>query len=158
MENLRTWWQSLAIREQQLVGFCGFFVLIGGLYWGIWSPISSAQEDAERNHKAALQTLNYVKKAANEIAGLAQAGAKAKVKGSLSSIVNQTAGQYSLEITRMQPQGNKIQLWMDDVPFDALLGYLHELVVQKGLTLDSVDLSESDTVGFVNVRRIQLSQ
>ena len=69
MENLRTWWQSLAIREQQLVGFCGFFVLIGVLYWGIWSPISSAQEDAERNHKAALQTLNYVKKAANEIAG-----------------------------------------------------------------------------------------
>ncbi|MCL1144199.1 type II secretion system protein M [Shewanella gaetbuli] len=158
MENLRIWWQGLQFREQQLVGSCGIFVVIGILYWGIWSPISAAQEEAERNYNSAQQTLSYVKTTANKIAGLKSSGSAPKARGSLSSIVNQTAGQYSLEITRMQPQGNKIQLWMDDVPFDALLSYLHDLVVQKGLTLESVDLSESDTVGFVNVRRIQLSQ
>ncbi|MGZ9896815.1 type II secretion system protein M [Shewanella gaetbuli] len=158
MENLRIWWQGLQLREQQLVGSCGIFVVIGILYWGIWSPISAAQEEAERNYNSAQQTLSYVKTTANKIAGLKSSGSAPKARGSLSSIVNQTAGQYSLEITRMQPQGNKIQLWMDDVPFDALLSYLHDLVVQKGLTLESVDLSESDTVGFVNVRRIQLSQ
>lgn len=158
MNNLRTWWQGLALREQQLVGFCAAILVIGIMYWGIWTPISNAQIEAERSHNAAQQTLNYVKQTANKIAGLKQAGAQEKVRGSLSSIVNQTAGQYQLEITRMQPQGDKIQLWMDDVPFDALLGYLHDLVEQKGLTLDSVDLAESDVTGFVKVRRIQLSQ
>ncbi|GGP99154.1 type II secretion system protein M [Shewanella ulleungensis] len=158
MNNLRTWWQGLALREQQLVGFCAAILIIGIMYWGIWTPISNAQIEAERSHNAAQQTLNYVKQTANKIAGLKQAGAQEKVRGSLSSIVNQTAGQYQLEITRMQPQGDKIQLWMDDVPFDALLGYLHDLVEQKGLTLDSVDLAESDVTGFVKVRRIQLSQ
>ena len=158
MENMRSWWQSLAIREQQLVGFCAAILVVGIFYWGIWTPISNAQETAERNNSAAQQTLNYVKQTANKIAGLKQAGAQAKVRGSLSSIVNQTAGLYKLEITRMQPQGDKIQLWMDDVPFDALLGYLHDLVEQKGLTLDSVDLTESDVAGFVKGRRIQLSQ
>ena len=58
----------------------------------------------------------------------------------------------------MQPQGKKIQIWMDDVPFDALLGYLNELVQEKGLSLESIDLAESDTLGLVRVRRIQLSQ
>ncbi|WP_445773866.1 type II secretion system protein M [Shewanella sp.] len=158
MNNLRTWWQGLAHREQQLVVFCGAILFIGIMYWGVWTPISNAQIEAERNHNAAQQTLNYVKQTANKIAGLQQAGAQTKVRGSLSSIVNQTAGQYQLEITRMQPQGDKIQLWMEDVPFDALLGYLHDLVEQKGLTLDSVDLAESDVAGFVKVRRIQLSQ
>ncbi|MGI2115695.1 type II secretion system protein M [Shewanella frigidimarina] len=158
MENMRSWWQGLAIREQQLVGFCAAVLAIGIIYWGIWTPISNAQETAERDNSAAQQTLNYVKQTANKIAGLKQAGAQAKVRGSLSSLVNQTAGQYKLEITRMQPQDDKIQLWMDDVPFDALLGYLHDLVEQKGLTLDSVDLTESDVAGFVKVRRIQLSQ
>ncbi|QIR13164.1 type II secretion system protein M [Shewanella aestuarii] len=158
MDNLRNWWQGLAVREQQLVAFCSVFVVIGILYWGIWAPISNAQENAERNHAAAQQTLTYVKQSANKIAGLKQTGAKAKVTGSLSSIVNQTAGQYKLEITRMQPQGNKIQLWMDEVPFDTLLSYLNDLVDQKGLTLDSVDIAESDTLGLVKVRRIQLSQ
>jgi general secretion pathway protein M len=158
MENMRIWWQSIAIREQQLVGFCAVVLVIGIVYWGIWAPISNAQEAAERDNIAAQKTLNYVKQSANKITGLKQAGAQAKVPGSLSSIVNQTAGQYQLEITRMQPQGDKIQLWMDDVPFDALLGYLNDLVTQKGLTLDSVDLTESDVAGFVKVRRIQLSQ
>ncbi|KVX02530.1 type II secretion system protein M [Shewanella frigidimarina] len=158
MENMRSWWQGLAIREQQLVGFCAAVLAIGIIYWGIWTPISNAQETAERDNNAAQQTLNYVKQTANQIVGLKQAGVQAKVRGSLSSVVNQTAGQYKLEITRMQPQDDKIQLWMDDVPFDALLGYLHDLVEQKGLTLDSVDLTESDVAGFVKVRRIQLSQ
>jgi general secretion pathway protein M len=158
MENMRVWWQGLAIREQQLVGLCAAILVVGLVYWVVWTPISNAQETAERNNTAAQQTLNYVKQTANKIAGLQQAGVQAKVRGSLSSIVNQTAGQYKLGITRMQPQGDKIQLWMDDVPFDALLGYLHDLVEQKGLTLDSVDLTESDIAGFVKVRRIQLSQ
>jgi len=47
---------------------------------------------------------------------------------------------------------------MDDVPFDALLGYLSELVQKKGLSLESVDLAEADAPGYVKVRRIQLSQ
>jgi general secretion pathway protein M len=158
MDNLRIWWQGLVHREQQLVGFCSVIVVIGILYWGVWSPISNSQQTAERNYNAELQNLNYVKQTANKIAGLEKAGAKVQASGSLSSIVNQTASQYNLEITRMQPQDDKIQLWMDEVPFDSLLDYLHNLVDQKGLTLDSVDLSDSDTAGFVNVRRIQLSQ
>ncbi|WP_394132889.1 type II secretion system protein M [Shewanella maritima] len=158
MENLQTWWRGLATREQQLVGFCGAMLVIGILYWGIWSPISQAHEDALRSHASASQTLSYVKQTANKIAGMKQSGGAPKARGSLSSVVNQTAGQYKLVISRMQPQGDNIQLWMDDVPFDALLDYLHDLVEQKGLTLDSVDLAESDTAGYVRVRRIQLSR
>lgn len=158
MDNLRSWWNGLASREQQLVGFASVFLVIGIFYWGIWTPISNAEADALRNLNAQQQTLAYVKQTANKIAGLKQAGNKPSMKGSLSSVVNQTAGQYKLVITRMQPQGDKIQVWMDDVPFDALLSYLTDLVQQKGLSLESIDLAESDTVGFVKVRRIQLTQ
>ena len=158
MNQITSWWQSLATREQQVVTFGGVFLFIGIVYWGIWSPISTAQTNAERDVKSAQQTLQYVKQAANKIAGLSQTGTNVQAQGSLSSIVNVVAGQYQLEITRMQPQGNVVQIWMDEVPFDALISYLHDLVEQKGLTLDSVDLAESDTVGFVKVRRIQLSQ
>ena len=102
--------------------------------------------------------MNFVKQTANQIAGLRLNGSNTSFNGSLSAVVNQSAGAFGLEITRMQPQGNKIQIWMDDVPFDALLGYLNELVQVKGLSLDSIDLAESDLAGLVKVRRIQLSQ
>ncbi|NRD71986.1 type II secretion system protein M [Shewanella sp. VB17] len=158
MENLKVWWNGLILREQQLVGTCGFFLLLAILYWGIWTPIVNAELKAERGLQAQQKTLNFVKKTANQIEGLRLNSSKASFSGSLSAAVNQSAGAFGLEITRMQPQANKIQIWMDDVPFDALLGYLNELIQVKGLSLDSIDLAESDLAGYVKVRRIQLSQ
>jgi len=158
MDNFRAWWEGLAQREQQLVGACGAFVLLGFLYWGIWTPIANAEADAEAAVRAQKQTLEFVKQTANQIAGLRQNGGKSSARGSITNVVNQTAGKFSLTITRMQPQGDKLQLWMDDVPFDALLGFLNELVQQKGLALDSLDLAQTDTPGLVKVRRIQLAQ
>lgn len=158
MENFKAWWNGLVLREQQMVAACGVVLVIGILYWGIWTPIANAEDEAQRNLDGQQSTLNYVKQTANRIAGLKQSGSSNAFRGSLSAAVNQTAGAFGLTITRMQPQGNKIQVWMDEVPFDTLLNYLNELVQNKGLSLESLDLAESDTPGYVNVRRIQLSK
>ncbi|QYK01231.1 type II secretion system protein M [Shewanella psychrotolerans] len=158
MDNIKTWWNGLILREQQLVGACAVVLVIGIFYWGIWTPISDAESDALQSLTAQKSTLSYVKQTANKIAGLKQSGVQKGFSGSLSTAVTQSAKGYGLEITRMQPQGNKIQVWMDEVPFDSLLGYLSDLVQQKGLSLDNIDLAQSDTPGFVKVRRIQLSQ
>ncbi|MGS0677051.1 type II secretion system protein M [Shewanella sp. 0m-4] len=158
MENFKAWWGGLVLREQQMVAACGVVLVIGILYWGVWTPIANAEAEAERRLEGQQSTLNYVKQTANRIAGLKQSGSSNAFRGSLSAAVNQTASAFGLTITRMQPQGNKIQVWMDEVPFDTLLNYLNELVQKKGLSLESLDLAESDTPGYVNVRRIQLSK
>jgi len=158
MEELQGWWSGLAAREQQLVSVGGVFLVIWLFYWGVWTPIANAEMEAERNLQEQVSTLNYVKQTVNKIAGLKLSGSKSKFSGSLSAVVNQSAEEFGLEITRMQPQGNRIQIWMDDVPFDTLLSYLDQLVQQKGLALLSLDLAESDSPGLVKVRRIQLSQ
>lgn len=158
MDNLRMWWEGLEARERQLVSVAGIMVVIGILYWGIWTPISQAEADAMNKLKQQEQTLNYVKQKANKLMSLKRGGGKSSFSGSLSSVVNGTAGRYNLVITRMQPQGDKVQVWMDEVPFESLLGYLNELVQQKGLSLDTLDLSETEDPGLVKVRRIQLSR
>lgn len=157
MDTLKAHWRGLATREQQLLLAAVVAIVLGIFYWGIWSPISSAEINAERTLQAEQNTLNYVKQTANKIMALKSHGGAKTATGSISSIISQTARQYNLVITRMQPQGNKIQLWMDDVPFEALLGYLNELVRGKGLALNSIDLKMSDRPGYVEVRRIQLS-
>ncbi|WOT05177.1 type II secretion system protein M [Shewanella youngdeokensis] len=158
MDNFKTWWGGLVLREQQMVSACAVVLVLGILYWGVWTPIATAEHDAQRNLEGQLSTLNFVKQSANRITGLAQNSQTKAFKGSLSSAVNQTASRFGLTVTRMQPQGNKIQVWMDEVPFEALLNYLYELVQVQGLSLDRFDVAESDTPGFVNVRRIQLSK
>lgn len=158
MEKLKIWWESLATREQQVVGVGAVMTLIAVFYFGIWTPISNAEADALAKLKAQQQTLNYVKDGANKLVGLRQTGSRPTMQGSITNVINQTAGRYGLTITRMQPQGDKVQLWMDDVPFDALLAYLGDLVQQKGLSLELLDVGESDSAGMVKVRRIQLAQ
>ncbi|MBM7071115.1 type II secretion system protein M [Shewanella sp. OPT22] len=157
-DNLLAWWNSLAYREQQLLGVCSVFFVIGIFYWGIWTPLSNAEENAQQDLQKQQRTLTEVKQKANRIIALKKSGAKTSKGGSLSSIVNTTASTYGLAISRMQPQGNKIQVWMDEVPFDALLGYLDDVVQKKGLSLDNLDIAETDAAGIVKVRRIQFSR
>lgn len=157
-DNLLAWWSSLAYREQQLLGVCAVVLVVGIFYWGIWSPISNAEYDAMQDVQKEQRNLTEIKQKGNRILALKKSGAKVSSGGSLSSIVNSTASAYGLIITRMQPQGNRIQIWMDEVPFDALIGYLDELVQQKGLSLDNLDISETDVAGIVKVRRIQFSR
>ena len=92
MENVKVWWNGLILREKQLVSVCGVFLIIGFLYWGIWTPISNAEIEAERGLQAQQSTLNFVKQTANKIAGLKESGNKASFSGSLSAVVNQSAG------------------------------------------------------------------
>lgn len=49
MDNIKTWWNGLVLREQQLVAACAIVLVLGIFYWGIWTPISQAEEDAQRN-------------------------------------------------------------------------------------------------------------
>ncbi|MBE8167384.1 MAG: type II secretion system protein M [Shewanella sp.] len=157
-DNLLSWWNGLAYREQQLVAVCSVFLIIGVFYWGIWSPISNAEQDAQMQLVQSQKTLSYVKQSANKIIAAKQAGKASTSKGSLGSMVNTAASRYGIVISRMQPQGNKIQIWTDDVPFNDLLAYLNELVQTNGLSLDTFDVTETDVPGLVKVRRIQLSQ
>ena len=158
MENLQKWWASLAQREQRLVTIMAGIVLIAIFYWGLWTPLSNAETQAQVQLNAQQQTILFVKQSAAKIAALKKAGSRPAQTSSLSTLVTQSASAYGLAITRMQPQGKQIQLWMDDVPFDALLSYLGELVQKQGLSLDSLDVAEGEKPGMVKVRRIQLSQ
>ncbi|MGS0729812.1 type II secretion system protein GspM, partial [Shewanella sp. 0m-11] len=70
MENFKAWWGGLVLREQQMVAACGVVLVIGILYWGVWTPIANAEAEAERRLEGQQSTLNYVKQTANRIAGL----------------------------------------------------------------------------------------
>ncbi len=157
-DNLLVWWNTLAYREQQLLGVCSAVLVVGIFYWGIWSPLSNAEYDSQQDVQKQQRTLTEIKQKANRIIALKKSGAKTTRDDSLSSIVNSTASTYGLSITRMQPQGKKIQVWMDEVPFDALIGYLDDVVQKKGLSLDNLDIAETDAAGIVKVRRIQFSR
>lgn len=158
MEELKQKFHQLSEREQWLVGVSAVVVIIGMFYWLLWSPLNKAIESdrlAVSNQQA---LLSWVQKNANRAIQLrASASNGSRFNGSLPQAVNQTAAVQKIAITRMQPQGEELQVWVDQAPFNDVLSWL--TAMQKmGISILDVDLAEADQPGLIKIRRLQLGK
>ncbi|GLS83465.1 type II secretion system protein GspM [Paraferrimonas haliotis] len=156
---MKEWWNNLDLRERKLAIVAAIFVAIGVLYWGVWQPVANGREAAETRYNSQQRLLEHVQQTANQIASIrASGGNQGTRSGSLQSIASRTAPSYQLSITRFNPSNNKLQLSMDDAPFDNLANWLAVLVNQYGVVIDNVEVTETDIPGVVRIRRLTLAK
>lgn len=155
MTALKTWFKQQSEREQKLIILAGVAAIIGIFYFAIWSPLNNAIENEKRELADQKSTLTWVQQQANRAAILRQSGTAPKFSGSLTQFVNQTTRNLGISVSRMQPQGENLQIWIDEVSFNSLMTWL-ETVEERGIVIVSSDFSEVDTQGFVQVRRLVL--
>ncbi len=154
---MKEWWQQRNPREQKLVLAMGLFFSVLFLYTLIWQPLSENLVKAEKKLRKQQELLTWVSE--NTQYFVQNKGNKnARTKGSLSSVVTRTAGMNNISIARMQPQGNDIQLWIDEVSFRQLLQWLEQLSSQENLHVKAIDLTHAEQLGTVRVRRLQLGK
>lgn len=155
---MKEWWNSLAEREQRLVMMLAPVLLIAVLFFGIWKPVMTGASQTEQQVAAAERELAWMKTQAERVLSAARQPTGAKGSGSLSAIVNQVAAGRSITITRLQPQGDALQVWIDEVSWGDLLGLLETLKRDYGVMVTSADLARTDTEGLVKVRRLELTR
>ena len=80
-----------------------------------------------------------------------------QVTGSLPQLVTSTSSNHSLSISRMQPQGDEIQVWIDEAPFNSLVGWLNELET-RGIVIEQLDVAVANAPGMIKVRRLVLTK
>jgi general secretion pathway protein M len=151
-------WQQLNLREQRLVIIMSSVIGIFLLYSVIWQPLNDNLLKA--NEKLARQQalLVWVSEKTQYFNQINQGKGPVKSGGSLSSVINRTANQHQLTITRMQPQGENLQVWIDAASFTQLLFWLEHLANNEGLQVQNIDLARGDVPGEVRVRRLQLGK
>lgn len=154
---MKTWWQQLNLREQRLVIVMSALISVFILYSGIWQPMneSIAKSKAKIDRQQAL--LTWVQENTQRYQQAKRNGGGSSGE-SLSSIVNRTSRIEKITITRMQPQGDDLQVWIDEISFNQLLSWLERLSVRDGLQVKSIDLSKAEQQGVVRVRRLQLGK
>jgi len=154
---MNTWWQQLNLREKKLVLAMGSLVVIFILYSFIWQPLNDNIAKTEKKLARQQQLLSWVQENTQRFQQAKSNGTK-QANGSLSSIVNRTASSNKINITRMQPQGDNIQVWIDEIAFNQLLQWLEQLSTREGLRVTNIDLSDVEQAGVVRVRRLQLGK
>jgi len=154
---MKAWWESLAPREQRLVMALLPVVAVAVFYFALWQPLSRGAEQSAQQMALAQRDLAWMKEQAERVLSAAPRSA-GKSDGSLSTIVNQIAGSRGITISRLQPQGEALQVWIDEVAWGDLLGFLEMLKRDHGVQVTSVDLARSDVPGLVKVRRLELTR
>jgi len=156
--SIKVWWQGLNLREQRLVLIMGTAISIFLLYSLLWQPLNEGLAKTEKRLASRQVLLTWVMDNTARYQNVKSSGSNKKSTGSLSSIINRTANQQQLTITRMQPQGDMLQVWLDSAPFTQLLFWLEHLANNEGLQVQAIDLTQGDNQGEVRVRRLQLTK
>jgi len=155
---MKAWWQQLNNREQRLLSIMATLVMVFILYSAIWQPLNDSLVNAKTKLLRQQALLTWVTDNTAQYQQAQRNGKVSNERGSLSGIVNKSANSYNLTITRMQPQGDDLQVWIDSVPFTKLLFWLEHLANNKGLQVQGIDLNPSERTGEVAVRRLQLTK
>lgn len=151
-------WLQLNLREQRLVIAMASVVLVFILYSMIWAPLNDNIDAVTKKVERRQELLTWIQKSTTIYKNAVGSGASNNRNTSLSSLVNKTASRNNIAITRMQPQGENIQVWIDEVPFDNLLKWLEQLSTKEGLKVKSIDITNAEQTGVVKIRRLQLGR
>ncbi|WP_108649065.1 type II secretion system protein GspM [Dongshaea marina] len=149
-------WNQLNSREKKLVSWAGVAIVICILYWGIWQPLNTSVVNSKNQLAGAEQTLQWIKEQGNKLASYRASNSIQPIpRGSLESAVDRSARNHQIQITRIQPQKDRVDVWIENVSFNQLLGWL-SMLHQRGVTVRLLDLSKTSEPGYVKVRRLQL--
>jgi len=158
LEQFKTWWEETSEREQKLVLIAGgvFFLVL--IYYLLWQPIASDLEAAEEKLTNTQQTLQWVEKNVNDLlaAGITQQTKLGK-KQSLSQLINSTARRNSIDISRVQNDKERVDVWINEIEFTQFIKWITALKNDYAVNVVSVDINKTQREGAVKVNRLSLS-
>ncbi|MFK5913449.1 MAG: type II secretion system protein M [Woeseiaceae bacterium] len=155
--TLQTWFLSLTLREQNLVKAASAIFIIFMLYLFIVDPISSNYLKNKKNVETASKTVSWMKAAATEVKRLGGSNAlssSSQGKFALSTIDRsiKKAGLGAM-MKRVQPEGETgVRVWFENAAFDELIAWLASIELKQGLSVNEINIEQTETTGLVNVR------
>lgn len=146
---LTAWFRGLARREQLMVlagaGACALLLLFAA-----WLPVERRVSALERRVNQKQSDLAWLKSMAPQLAALREAPAASGE--SLVVVVDQVAREtgISRSLRGSQPgEGNTLSVRLEQVPFDALVGWAGQLVQQHGVSVVTASIDGGAGVGTV---------
>ena len=153
---MKQWWSSRTSQEQTAL-LLGAAAVTGLLFYLlIWLPFEQRIADQSMRVKSQQSTLEWMRKSVRELSSLRATSTTSNQpngKEALLTLVDKTAKQEHLSnfIQRLKPEGSdNVQLWVEQAPFDVLIGWLGKLETDHGVRVESLNIDRQDKPGLVN--------
>ncbi len=155
---LQSWWQSITQREKQMVLVCGLFGLVAVIFWGVIQPLNERSALAKSKIQTEKQLLEWVTKRADEITTLRQQGGIVRSSEPLNQVIMTSTRRFKVELIRVQPRGEMMQVWVQPMPFSKLVDWIAYLKEKQGVDVEFIDIQRGKQPGLIEVQRLQLKR
>lgn len=155
VEQLRARWTALAPTERRTLTIGGIALVPILLYLLAWSPVTRLQHKREVALRDSRTLAVQLERLASEVQSRRGGASPVATNQSLLALVDQTrkSSNITKAPSRLEPEGDTtVRLWMEDVPFDALVRWLGELQTRYGVRVDAADIDRVSGAGLVNAR------
>lgn len=150
---MKAWSSQLSQRDQVSLLVLGLALVLYALYIFVWSPLARMRDDLALQNTAIAESRVRVDAMVSQLLDLRQVGAAATgPKRNLTSVINESTARLQLPVIRLQPNSRgEIQVRVENATFDSVLHWLHEMEYKEDLLVREVSLTQSGSVGRVNV-------
>ncbi len=155
-----TWFQSISPRERILVSGGSMALIMAVIYWGGIEPLNARAELAQNRINTERSLLTWVQKKADIIMTLrgGDSGGMQVANDPMNQMIPNSTSRFKIELIRMQPRGEQMQVWIKPLTFDSLIKWLAYLRDKQGVHVQFLDLDKLDIEGMVEVNRLQLTR
>ena len=151
VEALRRWFRGLARREQRAV-LAGAAACAALLLLATWLPVERRVAGLERRVQTKQADLAWLRAMSPQLSALRSATAGASGE-SLVALVDRVARETGIarSLSGSQPgDDGTLSVRLEQVPFDALVGWTGELVQRHGVRVVSANIDGGAGVGTVS--------
>ena len=157
IREVKRFFYGLGQREQNLIVGMLIVVVIAVVYLALMFPAQNSVTSASKKLEAKQSLLLWMQ--ANEeqalAAGKSSAGRSGGNSQNLLGDVNSLASRYQITLQRYEPEGkDKLRVWLEDVSFNNMVRWLHQLESQKGITVSSISLDSEKDPGLISAKLV----
>jgi len=156
--SLQSWWQSISQREKRMVAVCGVLVFVAVIFWGVVQPLNEKSAQAKSQLQSEKLLLKWVSNRADEITTLRQHGGVVHSSEPLNQVITTSTRRYKIELIRVQPRGEMMQVWVQPMPFQKLVDWIAYLKEEQGVDVEFIDIQRGEHPGLIEVQRLQLKR
>lgn len=151
MSSIKAWYSGLNERERSMVTILGIMMVILILFIAVVMPLRSYLSNLNQSVATAKEDLPIIASKVQALQARSGNGQPTTAR-SLNQLITTSSKRYGLKFSRIEERkrNEEIQVRLDDVEFDQLLRWATQLEQQQGLVIDTLRVSDTDTIGMVD--------
>jgi len=134
-------WDERELYEKWVMAVLAIGLVLISLWFVLISPVLNSKSEAKSLSETALRDHRIVTRALPQIGQ----GTVATGQPFSRAVLIEVARKKSVRLSRVQPDGESVNVWVDEVPTGQLYGLINSLVTENGAQVNRATITASES-------------